>query len=333
MLGGAKGQLEACGEPGLRLPRSLAELEAALRAALQSQAESATEFARQRASVGQRLRSSPLVVDRLAGALLSEELASAHPPPASELRQDPRAFALRTFQCETEGTRLSRLGLRPPEAALAACSAFTSEEWARLEPDNGHAWLHLLVHLDNEQAPAQASRAWQGLLQAQRFDRYDGLLGSRTLLAAAEVPERTRLLFYGLTESLANSGSALLPKQWLLRHCGSAATQDANRKQECSTVTRALSKGGRSLSDQELAIQLAAQLEMPPGSLAYSAGVLSAAKAWRAANTPMLRANNPQPFSCESLRLDLNQLSQQAEQGEWPALLDALQRSKHPPGS
>lgn len=329
-LGGSKGQLEFCGEPSLRLPRSLAELEALLRAALQSRAENEAEFARQRASIVQRLRSSPLVLDRLAGALLSEELASAHPPPASELRQDPRAFALRTLQCETDGTRLFRLGLRPKEAIWDACKAFRPGDWASLEPDNGHAWLQLLVQLDKESDQVQLKQAWQGLLRAQRFDSYEGLLGSRTLVAAPEVPEQTRLIFYSLTELAANSGAGLSRKQWLLQHCGAAAKQDANRNQECITLTRALSKGGRSLFDQELAMQLAAQLEMPPGSLAYSAAVLSEAQAWRAANTPMLRANNPQPFSCEALRQDLKHLSQKAEQGEWPTILDALQRRNSP---
>ena len=169
---------------------------------------------------------------------------------------DPAVYGLAAQLCAAQ-----------PLAAGTACQQVSLAEWARLEPDNMAAWLRLADEAhDRGDLPGRA-QALHRVAAARRHQHHEGLL-----VEAIEATGMADLHPYTLQQSYASV--AAVHRMWLasfggaaMAECASPVMRDANRRQACRAVAKALTERGSSLLDDFLGRTIGERAGWPPERL------------------------------------------------------------------
>ena len=123
--------------------------------------------------------------------------------------------------------------------ASADCSALSPEQWARLDPQNGFAWLEVAAaarkrrdFVANDEAMRQASRSTVIDWRATPYGEF---------LAKVDTPsEPTRTLVLSLLSTAYTSEERIAPYADLLHYCQRQVTNDELRRQVCNDLWQLL---------------------------------------------------------------------------------------------
>lgn len=218
---------------------------------------------------------------------------------------DARVYALAFKTCDT----LTSLSRKTPEA----CSFLSTQQWSRIDPDNGAPWLYTLHNTPAENKSAVVNEALFHIANAKRYDdRYFATMGE----IARHANDTDHATAGALTASFdaIRLSSSLAPVQSLLVACSEVALKDPNRRQLCEGVADALVNR----SDTFLMALMGAAIGRYLGWEHDPADRLRGLQSALAEATPALfgPAADEAAMSCRVLKNHLQRFVRQAEVGE-----------------
>jgi hypothetical protein len=160
---------------------------------------------------------------------------------------DPKVYSMAWRACK-------------PHASVGVCALVSAEQWARLDPDNGTPWLHILAQASARGNKAAAEHALFRLAEAKRGD--SGFFDATgAILAAAGDDPTTTLGSLDLTVTMIGfEGAVGLPShQTLVNACKGPALADPNRQQTCNNVAEYLVSRSDLLLDRAIGISVGRQ--------------------------------------------------------------------------
>lgn len=208
------------------------------------------------------------------------------------------------------------------------CRLLSADQWARVEPGNAVAWLHVAADAQLRRDAGAVSEALHRVAHAAKSDARHGALLAAVL---AKLPPETDLLArtsFGLDVARLEA-RAELPLVAASQHCGASEVRDANRAQTCAAVAELLSKRGSTLAEASLGLAIGERVGWPAERVAAAADerdALSLLNAHPGQATPAAGA-----WSCMALTRTLAQLTDSSRHGELAALRGALKRSNESP--
>lgn len=211
-------------------------------------AEAARGFAAQEADCGadescqQRLSAASMRIFQEGARPFIDTLARA----ASTTR-DPMVYAVAVQAC-----RRAEAGPGLP----GACQLVSAEQWARLDPDNAVAWLHVAASARLRKDTAGEAEALQRVASARESRIYADRLPD---IALSFLPSDTSALErQQVTVMLIGvfAAWAYPDYQAVGRYCSGDAVRDANRSQSCDAIASALVAHGSTLIDLGIGIRI-----------------------------------------------------------------------------
>jgi hypothetical protein len=195
------------------------------------------------------LINSPDEVTRAAGLLLqiTTELGSSDKVmPANAFARDAlanMAVATRSPQVYAWAMTACR-----NERGEGMCQLLSTEQWARLEPDNAAVWLRMAT---DAKLRGDAAGVAEAMYRASRASKADMLWGVWPGVVLSRLPPDTPGLSQaGLAEDLVGVEAAVaFPHMVASQYCSVADVRDANRQQICAAVADVLSTKGTTLMD------------------------------------------------------------------------------------
>jgi hypothetical protein len=160
---------------------------------------------------------------------------------------DPKVYSMAWRACK-------------PHASVGVCALVSAEQWARLDPDNGTPWLHLLAQANARGEPAAVEHALFRLSGAKRGD--SGFLDAAGAIfaAAGDDPATTVGSLDLAAATIGFEGAVGLPSyQTLVNACKSPALADPNRQQTCNNIAEYLVNRSDSLLDRAIGISVGRQ--------------------------------------------------------------------------
>lgn len=202
-----------------------------------------------------------------------------------------------------------------------ACRLLSADQWARLEPANAVAWLHVAADAQVRRDSAAVAEALYRVAHAPKSDaRRAALVG----VVLAKLPPETDLL---ARTSLAIELSRLearaeLPLVAASQHCGVNEVRDANRAQVCTGVAELLSRRGSTLAEASLGVRIGERVGWPAERVAAASEERDALSLLGTS-----ASSSSSPWSCSALTRTLAHLTETSRHGELAALRSALKRS------
>ena len=209
----------------------------------------------------------------------------------------------------------------PPNEAPPSCGFIHLEQWARLEPQNmAPHWL-LLEQAQLRGDLAGAEEALFRISQSRSNRTHSGLVAQRLAAQAAAEPSDLELLSGTLQSMDALQTGVLQPPYGAtLKLCSQSALADANRRQACDDVARALVSHGESLMANLFGRAIGARVGWPKAQL-DSIGNEAQALA------QVLWDSGSLGFDCESLRQTRERLLLVSQRGELGAAREIMRAS------
>ena len=283
---------EICGMPGLALdpalsldndPRFAARVDAANRSLIETLSANPDERLRAAGLLLQRSedlraakKSEAASIDALCGAdeacvdVARKQLPrtaviqSATPATdalarAAATTRDPLVYAAAMDVC----TGYARVG--PP--GVPACQLVTAEQWARIDPDNVDAWLHVAGAAADRNDTAALDDAMNHVAHAKTSRIYGDAVAA---LVDAAIPSGTDE--FGATQMhvaawTLYAGWSLPPLQAAMRYCAEPLLMDSNRWQICDAMAHQFVDNGSSMIERAIGIRLGARLGWPPDTV------------------------------------------------------------------
>ncbi len=199
------------------------------------------------------------------------------------------------------------------------CRMLSAEQWARLEPSNAMAWLHVAADAKVRRDEAAVAEAMYRVSHAARSDARPGALAGTVL--AKLPPEADMLARIGLANGLARlEAGAELPLVAASQYCGAKEVRDANRQQVCITVADVLNQRGSTQAEAALGASIGERAGWPAERVA-------AAREERDALAQMNVAAQADAWTCNALAQTLSRVHETARQGELATMRGALKQS------
>ncbi|RQP25215.1 hypothetical protein [Piscinibacter terrae] len=217
--------------------------------------------------------------------------------------KDPLVYAMAMQAC------------RPSSADVSApaCGQLSTEQWARLDPDNGVAWLKMLEEAMARSDMGTAAEALHRLSQAKRVES-PGFMVTRLVLRnlPADLTGDERLF--------AMMQSSVVWMQWqmpgyqpLVKMCSPQAVRDANRAQTCEAVAHLLVEGDQSALGNLVGLRVGENLGWPAAKVQDMRTEVQAALM----ASPGLALSTDKPVNtCELTRQMQDWLALVSEKGE-----------------
>ncbi len=148
-------------------------------------------------------------------------------------------------------------------AVAPACQLVSVGQWARIDPDNADAWLHVAGEAAEHKDGAALDDAMNHVAHARASRTYGDLL---PLLADAAVPaesadfDAAQMHYATLT---LFGGWTLPPLQTVTRYCAQPMLADSNRRQTCDAVAHQFVDNGSTLIERAIGIKLGSRLGWP----------------------------------------------------------------------
>jgi hypothetical protein len=197
------------------------------------------------------------------------------------------------------GIGVARVGTAA--AAASACLLLSAEQWARLEPDNGAAWLAVAAAAQRHNDGVGFDAAMSRFAGAATIDPHDGAwLGVvdeghwRGLPPAAQLMGNAWLI-----EDAA--ARALEPYAPAVTWCSRGALADVNRREACARVAGTLADQATTFAGASVGTAIGARVGWPPARLQE---LLDERDALTAVASDALDGNEREqaPFSCAAAR-------------------------------
>jgi hypothetical protein len=259
-------------------------------------------------AVGAWLGDGQPVVDETSGYRLwkapVEELAAL-----AVRSSDPRVYALARGVCK-EG--------HPP--GEGSCALLSAAQWARLDPDNGYAWLAVAEDARAQGDHAAMDDAIHHLSVAPRYESgiYDPL---RIIVGHAGQDDASTVAAWLLvSQSVGMEAAFVPPYDVLMRGCRVRMEEDPNRWQTCSAAASALAERSDTLLDRSRGRALGRRLGWPQERQDRLAGE---AARWMSEEAVWNNAGK-NTATCDGLRNFLAHASSGGRGGEVGALQVAL---------
>lgn len=161
-------------------------------------------------------------------------------------------LAVNTRNAEVYGLAYSTCRFLNDADAGTACRMLSADQWARLDPDNGHLWMEVAVAARERGDRAAVLEAIHRAGQAKRFDSRFGHFAAGLLERLP--PDVSDLEAYELAGMMLSAESVSMGGyQVLSAECSAAAVRDANRLQQCSAVAESLWRHGTDVVQLSLA--------------------------------------------------------------------------------
>ena len=227
---------------------------------------------------------------------------------------DPMAYGIAVQACRSR---------EPGQRRAGACQLVSAEQWARLDPDNAVAWLHVAASAHSRDDGAVEVDALQRVASA----RGSRLYGDRapdvalSLLPVGIAPlERADVEFSLLVASV---GWALPEYQSVSRYCSVEAVRDANRRQSCDAIASSLVAHGSTLIDLAIGKVVGTRAGWPDERIDAVKAEFDAARAIQARIFP----TGDEMLACDSIAKVRTYLGRVAQGGELGAVRLAIQES------
>lgn len=199
------------------------------------------------------------------------------------------------------------------------CRMLSADQWARIEPGNAIAWLHVAADAKVRRDEPALAEAMYRVSHAPKSDARQGALAGTVL--AKLPPEADLLSRIGLAHELARlETGAELPLVAASQYCGVNEVRDANRQQVCASVAEVLTKRGSTHAEASLGIGIGERAGWPAERVAAAADE-------RDALAQMAAAARADAWSCNALAQTLSRVLQTARQGELATMRSALRQS------
>lgn len=283
-----------------------------------------------RASERLRERMLPLLLQsgddtsRAAG-LLMQALGDPSPADGMEAQATRARDELATLASVRGSPQVYAWAMRACQAQRdeGACRLLSADQWARLEPANAVAWLHVAADAQVRRDAAAVAEALYRVAHAPKSDARRGALVSVVL--ARVPPEADLLARTSLAVDLARLDTrAELPLVAASQHCGVNEVRDANRAQVCSGVAELLSRRGSTLAEASLGVSIGERVGWPSERVAAASEERDALS--QLGTTPSA-TSSANPWSCSALTRTLAHLTETSRHGELATLRSALKRS------
>jgi hypothetical protein len=176
---------------------------------------------------------------------------------AAAAGDDPALYAMAWAACQPDAE-----GQRP-----GACQLLSLRQWTRIDADNGVPWLKLAGEARSHTDSATEAEALYRASMASRFDAHWGLFPN---LADQALPPDTPgwQRYQAMLQAAGVQAAVALPEMRApLEHC-SPQRLDANRRQVCEALAKALVDKGTTLWDHTMASALGRRLGWPAERLA-----------------------------------------------------------------
>ena len=172
----------------------------------------------------------------------------------------PAVYAAAIDACQ--GFRLSVVPTAP------ACQLVSVDQWARIDPDNADAWLHVAGEAVEHRDAAALDDAMNRVAHAGSSRIYGNTLAA---LVDAAVPaggddfDATQM--HMAAWKLVSSWS-FPPLQTVTRYCAQPLLADSNRRQTCDAVAHEFVDNGSTLIERAIGINLGSRLGWPAETVA-----------------------------------------------------------------
>jgi len=210
------------------------------------------------------------------------------------------------------------------DASVPACDQISAEQWARLDPDNGVAWLKMLEEAMARSDMGTATEALYRLSQARRVESPGFAL---TQLVLRNLPADLT----GEERLFAMMQSSVVWMQWqapgyqpLVKMCSAQAVRDANRAQTCEAVAHLLVERDQSALGNLVGLRLGENLGWPAAKVQDMRTELQAALT---ASPGAVIGTDKLVNTCELTRQMQDWLALVAEKGEVKGSLEYAKRS------
>lgn len=220
--------------------------------------------------------------------------------------RDPlvQAYALRACRGESAGS--------------SACQALSPQNWARLETDNGAAWL--AVAADPRVEPAGQLEALQQAARASRYDTHAAALHALVQAAApAGINDFDRLT---MARDVSGARADWLGTEALRVHCSATAVDDTSRAQVCDRIAELLATHAQAVPDLLQAREIGLRLDWPEKKLDALRDEADALVAFERRSF-----ESGEPLTCAALARHNAFFADVGRLGEVAALRQALQRA------
>jgi hypothetical protein len=213
-------------------------------------------------------------------------------------------------------------------AAASACLLLSAEQWARLEPDNGAAWLAVATAAQHRNDTVGFDAAMARFADAATIDLHDGAWFAavedgrwRGLAPAAQLMGNAWLVNDAATR-------ALEPYTPAVTWCSRTALADVNRREACARVAATLADHAPTFAGAAVGTAIGTRVGWSPARLASLQEERDALLAVGEAPDP--GPHDPGPFSCGAVRQLQVQNGNRARLGERGAARFALQARGQP---
>jgi hypothetical protein len=205
--------------------------------------------------------------------------------------RDPMAYAVAMQACR----RAEVVG----PGVQGACQLISAEQWARLDPDNAIAWLHVAGSARARKDVAAEAEALQRVAAARESRLYADRLPDIALsLLSADVPALERqqiaITLIGMFAAWTFPGY-----QAVTQYCSDEAVRDTNRSQSCDALASALVSRGTTLIDLGIGMKIGERVGWP----AEKVGWVKAQRDAIQAISSRLSPSDDEIFTCRSLQL------------------------------
>jgi hypothetical protein len=262
------------------------------------------------------------------GAACAPKVADATPPVQGQAQPAASAApreALARMAVATRSPQVYALALQAcgPQRGQGNCAMLSTDQWARLDPDNAIPWLQVATDARLRGDNAGVDEA---LFRMSRATISDARFGAVTALAAAHMPGDVTLLakHVVVTALMGVESAAVLPGyQVVTQYCSAANVRDANRQQTCSALADVLVKRGTTMLDLSVGVVVGERAGWP-------AERVQAVRDERDAMAQISVASQPEPrsaWSCEALGKTTRYLGELVMYGEAGALRRAIKQS------
>lgn len=199
------------------------------------------------------------------------------------------------------------------------CRMLSADQWARIEPGNAMAWLHVAADARLRRDEPAVAEAMYRVSHAAKSDARQGALAGAVL--AKLPPEADMLSRIGLAHELHRLDMRMeLPLVAASQYCGVSEVRDANRQQVCAAVAEVLVRRGSTRAEAVLGLSIGERA-------GWSAERVAAAGEERDALAQMSVADRADAWSCHAMAQSLARILQTARLGELATLRIALKQS------
>jgi hypothetical protein len=177
---------------------------------------------------------------------------------AASATRDPFVYALGLKLCGSP-----TLGNVSP---APSCQLLSAEQWARMEPDNADAWMHVAEHAAVRKDDAGLADAMNHLSHATVNRGYADQAGA--IIDAAIPPGPDEMALWVMNMGTIVGTLSWSPVATATSYCAAAAMADSNRAQVCDRVAHVLTERSSRLVDQRIGIRIGERAGWPAEQVA-----------------------------------------------------------------